>query len=309
MVLRSNPHHRGLWRLLPRLHGGRIIGYAFVLSSLGILGVLIGRISSFLNTLSEERKLGYRGTSFSNHVVIIGWDRFAQTVLEQMLEAKVKTAVVTSSRTQLELLHESYDRRLVFPLLSDYHNFELMEHANLKEASTIFVNIPDDAEKLVFLINAKKRYGDEIPFAVILEDAELTSTFRSTGASFVLSKNDIASKMIASFIFEPAAASYMEDLMASAVTDEDFDIQQYRVLPKNPYAGQLYNDAFFDLKASHDALLIGIVKISGGQRTLMKNPDDPTLTVDTGDYLILIVSGKVGDALEELFGIGEGSIR
>jgi voltage-gated potassium channel len=287
--------------------GGKIIGYVFVLSSLGILGLLIGKISSVISEIKEHRKLGYKGIGFTNHIVIVGWNRFSQTVVDQMLGSGIKIAVITSNRNNIDLINEAYDPKQVYTLLSDFSNFDLMRKANIEKCHILFVNIHDDSEKLVFLINSKKAYGEKVKYGVILEASELKSTFLMSGATFVLSKNDIASKMIASFIFEPDAAKYTEDLIATAVEDDDFDIQEYKVISSNPYLNKSYNDAFFHFKKKFDAILIGITKIKDGERILYKNPDDDDLKIELNDYLILITSGAVAVKLEKSLGISEGS--
>jgi voltage-gated potassium channel len=289
--------------------GGKIIGYVFVFSSLGILGLLIGKISSLISEIKENKKFGYSGTNFKNHIVIMGWNKFAQTVLDQMIGSGMNVAIVTNNRNHIDLINEAYDSKQVYTLLSDFYNFDLIKKANIGKCHILFINLEDDAEKLVFLINSIKVFGEEIQHAVILEASELKSTFQMSGASFVLSKNDIASKMIASFIFEPDAAKYTEDLIASAVEDEDFDIQEFKVIESNPYLNCSYLDTFFNIKKKFDAILIGLVKINGKKRVLYKNPDDGDLRIELNDFLIVITSGAISTRLEESFGIGEGSTK
>src|SRR4249920_1224753 len=56
---------------LPVTYWGRMIGFVFLLSSLGVYGFIIGQIANFMSTIKEQRELGLNGTSFENHVVII----------------------------------------------------------------------------------------------------------------------------------------------------------------------------------------------------------------------------------------------
>jgi len=66
----------GYGDMYPHTFGGQLIGYVFVLASLGVLGFLIGKINTFFTELSENARLGYRGTSFTDHMVIVGWNCF-----------------------------------------------------------------------------------------------------------------------------------------------------------------------------------------------------------------------------------------
>src|SRR5882762_4546230 len=63
---------------LPVTYWGRMIGFIFLLSSLGVYGFVIGQIANFMSTLKEQRELGLNGTQFKDHVVMIGWNDFGQ---------------------------------------------------------------------------------------------------------------------------------------------------------------------------------------------------------------------------------------
>lgn len=245
----------------------------------GVLGLLIGRISNMLNELRENRHLGYNGTNFTNHVVVIGWDRYAETVLEQLVLAEIKIAVILDQRSQLDLLAESYERSQVYFLLADQHNFELARKANIEAASIVFVNLDDDTDKLVYLANSKKFYHRPIKYAVVANDHELVPAFNAAGADIVLSRDEIDAKLTASFIFEPEVAKYTEQLISSASDEDSFDVQQYRVIAKNRFKDRYYLDAFFEIKKQFDALLIGLATTIEGERVVLGNPDDPELKI------------------------------
>ena len=74
----------GYGDLYPATTYGRVIGYVFVFLSLGIYGLLIGKITTLLSTFEENKKLGYNGTSMEDHTVIIGWNEFSKLVTDQL---------------------------------------------------------------------------------------------------------------------------------------------------------------------------------------------------------------------------------
>ena len=291
----------------PSTPGGRIIGYVFVFASLGVLGFLISKINTFFAEMSENTKLGYRGTTFTGHVVIVGWDRFSQTVAEQMLAAGVRVAIITDSRDDIDFLAEEFDKREVYTLFSNFRSMEVLENANLVEAKAVFVNLSDDAASLVFLLNSIAHFGDGLNLGAVLDDQALVPTFKRAGAGIVFCKNELSSKLIASYVFEPQVAIFVEDLIASAVHSDDFDIQQFMVLESNPYCGKDYDSTFFDLKAKFDGILIGLVTWENGERVILKNPDSPELIIGKGEYLIIVVNGSNADLIADEFGINEGT--
>src|SRR6478752_962999 len=75
----------GYGDMLPVTFWGRMIGFVFLLSSFGVYGFIIGQIANFMSTLKEHRELGLNGTSFTNHVVIIGWNDFGHSVISHLV--------------------------------------------------------------------------------------------------------------------------------------------------------------------------------------------------------------------------------
>jgi voltage-gated potassium channel len=289
---------------MPVTNGGIIIGFIFLLSSLGVYGFIIGQFANFMSTLKEERDLGLNGTRFKNHVVMIGWNDFGKSVISHIIGAGKQVAVVTKDRQNIDIIREFYTPDQVYTLFSDYHNFDLLEKANLKAASIVFINLNDDTEKLVYVINMKKHFQD-LNYVVTLENGNLKNTFHSAGVTYAISKNEISSKLLASYIYEPDVALFSEEIIAYAHEDDEYDMKQFRIVEDNPFNGMFYDKAFYDLKKECNVVLIGLVKIENGQRRLHRNPEG-TMKLETGDYLVMLMDGKGLVRLKKLFHIEEG---
>ncbi len=289
---------------LPVTYWGRMIGFIFLLSSLGVYGFIIGQIANFMSTIKEQRELGLNGTGFKNHVVIIGWNEFGQSVISHLVAAGRQVAVVTKDRGHIDIIREYYSMDQVFTLFSDYNNFDMLEKSNIREASIVFVNLNDDTEKLVYIINIKKHF-ENLNYVVTLDNGNLKSTFMHAGVTYTISKNEISSKLLASYIYEPDVAYFSEELIAYAHADDEYDMKQFLVKPDNIYANTPYDKAFFDLKRDCNVVLIGLVKMQNGQRKLLKNPEG-SVKIEMGDYLLMMMDGKGRNKLSKLFRIEEG---
>jgi voltage-gated potassium channel len=192
----------------------------------------------------------------------------------------------------------------VYTLFSDYNNFELIEKSNIRQASIIFVNLNDDTEKLVYVINLKKHFAN-LNYVVTLDNGNLKSTFQNAGVTYAISKNEISSKLLASYIYEPDVALFSEELIAYAHEDHEYDMKQLQVKEDNPFANVFYEKAFFDLKKSCNVVLIGLVKVKNGERTLLKNPEG-SVKIEPGDYVIIMMDRKGELRLRKQFHIEEG---
>jgi len=283
---------------------GKAIGAVFLLGSLGVLGVLIYKVSEHISEIRERRRMGFNGTSFSRHVLIVGWDDFARAVAHQLLSADLRIAIVTEAKDDVDLIYEQLPRDKVFVLFADLRDPLVLERAGIQEAGMVFPNLKTDTDKLVAILNIKREFP-HTQFVVALDNEDLRGTFRAAGVTFVLSRSEIAAKMVASYIFEPDVAEYETDLLASAKESDEYDIQQFLVKSGNPYLGRTYGEAFADLKRVHNTVLIGIAKGGDRERRLIKLPTDE-VSIDLGDYILMIVNGETERAISELFGTSEG---
>ncbi len=298
----------GYGDLFPATIYGRFIGAVFVLLSLSVHIVLIGTFVNLMSTIKENRKLGLGGTSYTDHAIIIGWNDFGKMVVEQLMGVGKKIVVVTDNKLEVEHIYETYDTKNIFVFYNDLKNFEALGKINITQSSIVFVNLPDDTDKLVWIVNIRKVYPD-LEFVVTLENGDLKHTFINAGVTNTISKHEISSKLLASYMFEPDVASYSESIMSFAQSDGDYDIKQFLVTPSNPYVGKTYQETFFELKKKYNSVLIGITKRDKyGNKRLIKNPLGD-LKIGMGDYLIVILNGKAFKLLKKIFNVEEGVFK
>ena len=100
------------------------------------------------------------------------------------------------------------------------------------------------------------------------------TTTKAAGVTHLIARNEIASKLVASYIFEPDVADLNIDLLSTARKDGDHDIQEFEVLPKNPFIGKKGKEAFHEMKDTYDAILMGITKMADGVPALKTNPNN-----------------------------------
>lgn len=288
----------------PMSTGGRLIGLVFLMISLSFYAILIGRITNLITNIIENRKMGYYGMKDKGHAVIIGWDSFGRMVTDQLVAAGKRVAIVTREKDNVDLIHGAYSPSQVFTLYTDLSNIEILEKVNIRESMVVFLNLEDDTIKLVFLLRFKKHFNN-LKFIVTLDNADLKDTFLSAGVTYAISKNSLASKLLASYIFEPDVASYNEEIISFAETEEMYDMKEFLVTSDNPYMNKLYNDVFYEFKKEFNVILVGIVKVQNGKRVLHKNPEG-LMKVEENDYLLMIVNGKAEKKMIKVFKIEEG---
>ncbi len=294
----------GYGDMVPVTLTGKIMGSALVLGSIALMGTLISQFTNKIRQLMENKKMGYMGTKIKNHCVIIGWDSFAMNVTKWILESGKKVAIVTDNKNDIDLIYNKFGDKKVFVLFSDYSNISSYDLLNITASSSVFINFHDDSETLVRLLNIKRIFP-KLNYIVSLNNAELKDTFQAAGVTFSISNQEVASKLVASYNFEPDVAYFTEDIMSSAMDENDNDLVEYKVNTKNPYLNKNYFDSFIDLKKSHNAILMGLSRKEENKYKLYKNPKD-NMQILEDDYLIILVDGKSKSILEKSFAQHEG---
>jgi len=285
---------------------GKAIGYIFAFGSLGVLGYLISTLSSKYYTMMEEKKLGFRGTEFQDHVIFIGWNEFSRMVAEEIYHTSKKIAIVTHNKDEIDLIYSQFGKENIFALFADFNNLESLTKANVSKASAVFISIPDDAQVLLYVLDFKKRFPK--PHIVVsIENSKLKNTFKAAGVTYAIARNEIASKMVASYMFEPDVANLNIDLISSSRGQVDYDMQEYEVKASNDYVGMNYLDVFIDMKKTFNAVLVGLSRKLDDEWTLIANPPEDE-KVRTNDYLLLMASGSTKKELALAFGVEEGRV-
>ncbi|WP_375578046.1 NAD-binding protein [Marivirga tractuosa] len=291
----------GYGDLYPTTPLGKILGLLLILGSIGVLGFIIGEITTKINQYMEKKKNGFYGTDFENHYIVVGWNDFGRQVAEQIYNTGHKIAFVVDSKNDIDLIKSVFPSDNCFCLFTDYKNREVFKKVNIEKSRALYVNFNEDTENLVFVLNLKKRYPD-VNIVVTCKNPSLVETFKSAGITKVIAHSVVASKLVASYIFEPQVATYTEDLMTTSVSEADYDIQQYKILDSNPYIGSMYINAFMKLKENYNAVAIGLVI----DDKLVKSPKSD-YKLKSGDYFILISDGVNKMKLEKDFGVKEGA--
>lgn len=283
---------------------GKIIALLFVLGSVGILGFVISQISNKIMKIMEDKKLGYNGTKFENHVVIINWNGFAQQILSEIVNANQKAAIVTKNKSDVDYIYSHFDEKNTFVLYSDFFDTNLLSKTNIDKSATVLFNFEDDTDNLVNLISLKATYPS-LNYVISLNNPSLKSTFQSLGVTFTLSKNEVAAKLVASYVFEPHVASVTEGLMSSATEDDDLGMMQYKVVPQNEYLNFKCLDLYIELKKSFNMILVGISKFDGKTHKIYRNPGNEQ-TVAINDYLIVLGTKLAKEKIISKFKVEEG---
>lgn len=294
----------GYGDVYPKTTEGKIIGAVFVLTSIIFLTIIISNLTNIFIEKRERRRMGHNGTNFENHIIIIGWNNFAKNILDILINVGKKVAIILDSKEDIDKIYSSYKESDVFCLLTELNNYDSFVKANIAQAQTVFVNLNDDTEKLIATLNIKRKFNHQ-NIIVLLDNPNLKETFESAGVTFVISKEEISSQLLASYIFEPFVAMFNTDILSKAENSEDFDVQQYKIKPGNIFIGKNCEEIDTEIKKNTRAALVAISKKDNDGYELIKLPGKE-VAAKADDYLIFIVNSDSQKYLETIFGTQQG---
>ena len=235
------------------------------------------------------------------HIIIIGWDEFAEMVARQIIIAGKIVRVISDKEPTNSIDGVNF-------ICTEFNDFKEIERADVNGAIAVLINLADDTEKLKYVIQFRKYFKNK-KAVVPINDASLKETFCNIGVQYPLSKNEIAAKIISSFLFEKDVALFCQDLIASAEDELDYDLQQYKILKGTPFCDMEYGDAFKQLRNDYNVILMGLSQCDKdpSKRILLKNPSNETL-IKEGDYLIMLVNGHSAKDIKNVCMIDEGVV-
>lgn len=244
----------------------------------------------------------------SNHVVILGWDDFNRGIIEQLLAAENEVAVAVNDPDDRDDILHAFPPGSLHVAVGRFDDLSSFESLHLAGCRKVFVNLGRDHDSLIAILKIQSAHPN-VEIDVALQNEELRATFYVAGVTYAVSPHAIASKVVASYIYEEDVGEFTTEILRATQRKDDCEFQQYHVLPDHPYAGEPYDEVFWDLRERFGVALLGLSKVDeDGERTLHKLPD-ADIVVEEGDYLVLIVRGDHEDALVEMFGVDEGIAR
>lgn len=310
--------------LYPSTTVGRLIGVIFALTSLGLFGLFIGKIAEVFQDYREYRRLGRHGTNFQNHIVIIGWSRFSDRVAQQLFSAGYEVVVVTNEKGKIDAIQERLNVRRndsAFVLYAAYENYDILGKANITDSYRVFLNCESDTETLITLLNFHNRFSpnfesestnklDSLKYVVHVKNSDLLPSFTFEDKNVNVDPVpafQVAAGLVSSFIYEPAVAEFGEDLIAAARHDEDYDIQEYLIRSGSDTVGKTYEALFWELFDEDHVLPIGLSRKVEGKREVNLLPaHNRDLSIQAGDYVLVIVNGETEEHVKHRFGVEQG---
>jgi voltage-gated potassium channel len=281
---------------------------AIILACFGIM--LYGYIGALIMFVVMDTSLsgvfGMSKCKYKNHFVICGWNSLSDVVLSELLTESRQIAVITEEQDDVIIIKRMGEPKNIFPIYGDPSKNDVLEQANIADASVVILSTDDDSKNLITALHIRE-LSPNARIIVRTNRAELKKTMKIAGVTYVVTPDVMAGRLIASAAFEPEVANFIEDV-TSATDVGGFDIRQYPVSEK--YSGSV-SQLSRRIKEKTKTTLVGVAKkkkvggITGMKWDVLPNPDD-SMKVNAGDMVILLGNDEQFKSVADLLGTNQG---
>lgn len=249
-----------------------VSGVGSALYFLSLIGesLLEGRLRDIYRRSAMLREIARR----SGHVIVCGYGRFGQIVVEDLRSAGSEVVVVemdSSLETQLESAGLAY-------VLGAATDDEVLEQAGIRRARAIVIGLPSESD-CVFATLAARELSPEILISARGESDAGVRRIQQAGAHHVISPLKIGGSRATMSILRPTVVDFLE--LSSAGVREEVDLEEIRVEPGAPLDGARVGE----LEAA--STRVRIVAIKHHDQPIEIIPDRD-VEVSAGDHLVVI---------------------
>lgn len=264
---------------IPITTAGRIIGSICMIAGPILMVSLASSIGfSIYNKWTKGIK-GMAQVKTKGHIVICGWNANAIDIINELRVSKLRDRPITIIDDKIDA--KPIDDSRVSFVRGNASEVGVLNRANIREAKYAIVlagdNTPVADQKTVLTVLAIKTENPEVISCVELNDANNEGHVRRAGCNIVVNASDLASRLVAMSLQNPAINTVIRKLVSQAGNEI------YRVIVPDQYVGYSFADTLHDLKQKYDIITIGIER----DGECLINPSS-SLPLKITDYLLVI---------------------
>jgi len=258
-------------------------GQAFtILLAFGGIGVILLIATEFARTMLDtdiRRMIGIRRDltmikKLSNHIVVLGYGRMGQAVVEVLRERRVSFAVVELDPDRCHELEEEHD-----PVVrGDATQDDVLRAVGVARARTLITCLADDARNVYAILLAKQINPDITVIARAVEDGA-EERLRLAGADRVLNPYKVGGTRLAITALKPTVTDFIDaSLSGSSI---ELELAEVVVHPSSDLAGKTLAGA--EVRQRFGIIVVALKR--GDKSTFNPGPDE---LIEAGDVLVAL---------------------
>jgi voltage-gated potassium channel len=269
-------------------------GQAFtILLAFGGIGVILVIASEFARAMLDtdiRRMIGIRRDltmikKLSNHIVVLGYGRMGQAVVEVLRARGVAFAVVDLDPDRCRLLEEEHQ-----PVVrGDATQDNVLQAVGMARAKTLITCLADDARNVYAILLAKQLNPGITVIARAVEDGA-EERLRLAGADRVLNPYKVGGTRLAITALKPTVTDFIDaSLSGSSI---ELELAEVVVHPSSELAGKTLAGA--EVRKRFGIIVVALKR--GEKSTFNPGPDE---RIEAGDVLVALGPIQALESIEQ----------
>lgn len=271
---------------------GRVITAALMMGGLTVFAIFTGTVSAVM--VDSLRNIKFRTMEIdeiSNHLVICGWNRAGELVLDELLhESDMRHFVVVAENEAIEELSQfrRNEHRLFF-IPGDYTRLDVLKRAGIERAKVAIIladdtreerNFQDRDARTVLAAMLIEKLNEDIYTTVQLLNRDNETSLRRAGVEEIIVSDEYVGNIMASVVRNRGIVSVLEELLTAKRGHQFFKT----AVPAD-LVGKSVREAMVALKDSTDCTLIAIDRGTGASNIVVNPPID--MVLEQSDFIIV----------------------
>lgn len=284
----------------PTTDFGRVITLSLMMGGLTVFAIFTGTVSAVM--VESLRSIRFRSMEIeevANHVVICGWNRAGELVIDELIHSsRFDHFVVIAENAELEELpvFRQQEHRL-YLLVGDYTRLDMLRQAGVERASVAILLADDSKEartlqdrdaRTVLAAMLIEKLNPQIYTTVQLHNRDNETSLKRVGVEEVIVSDEYVGNIMASVVRNQGIVAVLDELLTAKRGQQFFKTEVPRAL-----VGKTVAVAMQMLKANSDCTLIAIDR-GGGAHNIVVNPAGDI--VIEADFKIIVAGANAPGA-------------
>ncbi len=283
----------------PKTRLGLVITAVLMLGGLTVFAFLTGTVSAVMvDSLRNIRFRSMEIDELSNHVIICGWNRAGELILDELIhESEYRHFVVICEKPELEDIHHVFRRheQRIFVKVGDYTRIDVLKEAGAERAAVAILLADETREertaqdrdaRTVLAAMLIEKLNNGIYTTVQLLNRDNETSLRRAGVEEVIVSDEYVGNIMASVVRNRGIVSVLDELLTAKRGHQFFKCP----LPKS-LVGKRVDESLVLLKREMNATLIAVDRGAGAHNIIVNPPGD--LEFGPSDQIIVAADGPI----------------
>ncbi|NJN60402.1 MAG: potassium channel protein [Coleofasciculaceae cyanobacterium RL_1_1] len=274
---------------MPQSTGGRIVSLFIMLVGTIVFAILSGTVSAFAIEHMRRERLSVDWNHFHDHVIICGWNKKAEIVIQEYRAAPKTQSVPIIVVARLEgepMFSDALMKSNVHFLNEDFTKVQVLEKAGIRRAMTCIIlsdkrfgrtDQDADARTILAALTAEKLNRDVYTCAELINREYGSHLDMGHVNDYVVSEEQ-SGFLLAQASLNPGLMGVFSELLTYSHGN-----QFYRISIPSAWFNRSFWELFVSMKRDHNAILVAVCDPLGN---FFVNPQD--YTIGAGDCAIAI---------------------